>query len=59
MRLLLLGPEGGGWPPVRKEWWMRALQYRTYGGPEVLEWAEALTRKRALGSSGSRYGRPA
>jgi NADPH:quinone reductase-like Zn-dependent oxidoreductase len=20
---------------------MRALQYRTYGGPEVLEWAEA------------------
>ena len=25
-------------------------QYRTYGGPEVLEWAEALTRTRVLGS---------
>jgi NADPH:quinone reductase-like Zn-dependent oxidoreductase len=26
---------------VREEWWMRALQFRAYGGPEVLEWAEA------------------
>src|SRR5215211_511259 len=28
-------------PPVREEGWMRALQYRAYGGPEVLEWGEA------------------
>ena len=27
--------------PVWEEWWMRALQFRRYGGPEVLEWAEA------------------
>jgi len=26
---------------LREEWWMRALQFRAYGGPEVLEWAEA------------------
>ena len=28
-------------PPVWEDWWMRALQYTTYGGPEVLRWAEA------------------
>jgi hypothetical protein len=28
-------------PPVGEEWWMQALQFRAYGGPEVLEWAEA------------------
>src|SRR6266545_4916846 len=28
-------------PPAREEWWMRALQFRAYGGPEVLEWADA------------------
>jgi NADPH:quinone reductase-like Zn-dependent oxidoreductase len=38
---MLLGP-GGGWPAqAEKERWMRALQYKAYGGPEVLEWAEA------------------
>jgi NADPH:quinone reductase-like Zn-dependent oxidoreductase len=26
---------------MRKGYWMRALQYKAYGGPEVLEWAEA------------------
>src|SRR5690349_16272486 len=26
---------------MRKDCWMRALQFRAYGGPEVLEWAEA------------------
>jgi NADPH:quinone reductase-like Zn-dependent oxidoreductase len=26
---------------MRKDWRMRALQYKAYGGPEVLEWAEA------------------
>ena len=26
---------------MRKGYWMRALQFSTYGGPEVLEWAEA------------------
>src|SRR4029453_7577007 len=26
---------------MRKDCWMRALQFSTYGGPEVLEWAEA------------------
>jgi NADPH:quinone reductase-like Zn-dependent oxidoreductase len=27
--------------PVWEEWWMRVLQFSMYGGPEVLEWAEA------------------
>src|SRR5687768_2746761 len=31
----------GGRCAVREERWMRATQFRTYGGPEVLEWAEA------------------
>jgi NADPH:quinone reductase-like Zn-dependent oxidoreductase len=26
---------------MRKGYWMRALQYKAYGDPEVLEWAEA------------------
>src|SRR6516164_5637229 len=26
---------------MRKDCWMRALQFSAYGGPEVLEWAEA------------------
>src|ERR687890_755971 len=26
---------------MRKDGWMRALQFSTYGGPEVLQWAEA------------------
>ena len=26
---------------MRKGYWMRALQYKAYGGPEVLDWAEA------------------
>jgi NADPH:quinone reductase-like Zn-dependent oxidoreductase len=26
---------------MRKGYWMRALQYKAYGGPEFLEWAEA------------------
>ena len=26
---------------MRKDYWMRALQFSTYGGPEVLQWAEA------------------
>src|SRR5919201_1287852 len=26
---------------MRKDCWMRALQFSTYGGPEVLQWAEA------------------
>src|SRR4029453_1114304 len=26
---------------MRKDGWMRALQFKAYGGPEVLEWAEA------------------
>jgi hypothetical protein len=37
----LLTLEAAADPPVREEWWMRALQFRAYGGPEVLEWAEA------------------
>ncbi len=27
--------------PLRKDCWMRALQYTAYGGPEVLEWGDA------------------
>jgi NADPH:quinone reductase-like Zn-dependent oxidoreductase len=38
---VLLNPRRGGRCAVREEWWMRAMQFRTYGGPEVLEWAEA------------------
>jgi NADPH:quinone reductase-like Zn-dependent oxidoreductase len=26
---------------MRKDYWMRALQFTVYGGPEVLEWADA------------------
>jgi NADPH:quinone reductase-like Zn-dependent oxidoreductase len=39
-----LGPESGGWPasrPLLKDGWMRALQFTAYGGPDVLEWADA------------------
>jgi NADPH:quinone reductase-like Zn-dependent oxidoreductase len=41
VRLVLLGLKAAADPPIREEWWMRALQFREYGGPEVLEWAEA------------------
>jgi NADPH:quinone reductase-like Zn-dependent oxidoreductase len=41
VQLLLLGPKAAADPPMRTGCWMRALQYKAYGGPEVLEWAEA------------------
>jgi NADPH:quinone reductase-like Zn-dependent oxidoreductase len=37
----LCTPESADTPPMWKDIWMRALQFTTYGDPEVLEWAEA------------------
>jgi hypothetical protein len=37
----LLTLEAAADAPVREEWWMRALQFMVYGGPEVVEWGEA------------------
>jgi NADPH:quinone reductase-like Zn-dependent oxidoreductase len=34
---------------MRREWEMRALQFRAYGGPEVLEWAAAPEPHAAAG----------
>jgi NADPH:quinone reductase-like Zn-dependent oxidoreductase len=39
---LVLLSEAADTPPTWKDCWMRALQFATYGGPEVLTWAEAL-----------------
>jgi NADPH:quinone reductase-like Zn-dependent oxidoreductase len=40
-RLVLLDPEAAADPPIGKDCRMRALQFTVYGGPEVLDWAEA------------------